>query len=83
MSETVSPNRLIYSQTQRYTLRLLGYAKTITSIVVVDLDDDFKIMRLVDQWNGEEVPTRWGASWLRRLSAKITLWIFRPPSPLH
>ncbi|OCH95325.1 hypothetical protein OBBRIDRAFT_788519 [Obba rivulosa] len=81
LSATLSPNRLIYSQTQRYTLRFFGIKKTITSIVVVDLDEDFRIIQLVDQWNGQELPTRWGALWLRKLSARVTPWIF--PAPMH
>jgi hypothetical protein len=51
----------------------------IESIVIVDLDDDDKIVRLVDQWGGKELPTRFGALYLRRMSAMITPWIVRVP----
>ncbi|KAI0948331.1 hypothetical protein AcW1_005577 [Taiwanofungus camphoratus] len=67
---TLSPNRLVYSQTQRYTTRLFGYTKTLNSIIVVDLDEDLKIIHLVDKWNAKELPTRW--LWLRRLIGKTT-----------
>ncbi|KDQ59467.1 hypothetical protein JAAARDRAFT_33039 [Jaapia argillacea MUCL 33604] len=73
------PNRLIYTQKQEYTMKLTGIKKVITSMIVIDLDEDDKIVRLVDQWDGEDAPTRWGAIYLRRLNAKIMPWIFRIP----
>lgn len=55
--------------------------QTISSFVVVDLDNEFKITRLVDQWNGEDPSTSWGAVRLRRLNAKLTSWFVRVPRP--
>jgi hypothetical protein len=49
--------------------------------VVVDLDDDDKIIKLEDKWNGEEQPTRWGAKSLRRLNARTLPWIVRVRDP--
>lgn len=57
----------------------LSALQTITSFVLIDLDDDFKIARMVDQWNGEQPPTRWGLLWLRKLNAKVTPWFVRIP----
>ncbi|GBE82470.1 hypothetical protein SCP_0408540 [Sparassis crispa] len=79
LSAALSPNRLYYSQTQVYTVRWLGLKKTVTSIVMVELDDDFKITYLADQWNGEDLPTHWGALWLRKLNAKLTSWVVAIP----
>lgn len=79
LSATIDPNRLIFSQTQEYTLRWIGYKKIVTSIVLVDLDEDFRITRLVDQWNGEDPPTRWGSLFFRKVNAKLTPWLIRVP----
>lgn len=49
--------------------------QVVESIVVVDLDRDNKITKLVDQWDGKEPPSGWGASLLRRFSARSLPWI--------
>ncbi|KXN82524.1 hypothetical protein AN958_02375 [Leucoagaricus sp. SymC.cos] len=77
MSSTLSPNRLVYYQVQEYTARFLGYKKIIESIIVVDLDEEGKIMHMTDQWQGQE--PRWCGSFLRTFSAKITPWFVRVP----
>ncbi|KAI0807259.1 hypothetical protein C8Q74DRAFT_1226773 [Fomes fomentarius] len=82
LSAGLSPNRLIYTQTQIYTLRLVGFKKEITSIVFVDLDDDMRVVQLIDQWDGEEHSTRWGASSLRRLVTRILSWTVHVPGEL-
>ncbi|CAL1704088.1 unnamed protein product [Somion occarium] len=79
ISGTLSPNRVIFEQTQVYTFRLIGLKKTIPSVVIVDLDEDFKITRLEDQWYGKPLPKRWGASFLRKVNAMVTPWIFSVP----
>ncbi|KAJ3556594.1 hypothetical protein NM688_g1943 [Phlebia brevispora] len=79
VSASLKPNRLIFSQTQAYTLRWIGSRKVISSFVVVELDDDLKIIRLVDQWNGEDPPARWYSLWWRILSAKIAPWFVHVP----
>jgi len=79
MSSTLSPNRLVYAQTQEYTYRFLGHKKKVDSIIVVDLDLDEKIVKLLDQWNGNELPTRFGALFLRRANAKLAPWLVRVP----
>lgn len=38
-----------------------------------------KIVQLMDEWNGEEPSSRWGAASLRRLFAKIISWTTRVP----
>jgi len=48
--------------------------------VIVDLDDDDKVMRLVNQWGGKELPTRFGAYFLRRVNAKVMPWLVRVPN---
>ena len=47
----------------------------IESIIVVDLDEAEKIIRVVDQWHGKDLPTRWGAHFFRRLNAKVVPWV--------
>ncbi|KAF8803539.1 hypothetical protein BYT27DRAFT_7109739 [Phlegmacium glaucopus] len=81
MSSTHAPNRLIYHQVQEYTTRLWKKKKTIESIIVVDMDENEKIIRLVDQWDGQELPNWFGASFLRVLNAKVTPWLIRIPNP--
>jgi hypothetical protein len=80
LASTTSPNRLIYAQTQRYVLRFFKKKVTIQSIIVVDLDEDEMIIRLVDQWDGKEPPTRFGAHLLRVMSAKLIPWLVRVPA---
>ncbi|KAI5124532.1 hypothetical protein M0805_003056 [Coniferiporia weirii] len=80
LSSTHDPNRVIYAQTQEYTLRVIGMKRTIKSVVVVELDEEDKIARLEDRWNGEEAGKRWGVGTLRRLNGKVMPWIVRGPS---
>ncbi|KAF9533405.1 hypothetical protein CPB83DRAFT_757514 [Crepidotus variabilis] len=79
MSSTDAPNRLIYTQTQEYTFRYLKRKKVIESIIVVDLDENDKIVRLVDQWDGQDLPTHFGASLLRTINGKIAPWLITVP----
>lgn len=79
MLSTQSPNRLIYSKSQEYTLRFLGKKKRVDSVVVVDLDENDKIMRVEDKWGGAEQPTHYGTLHLRRASAVIISWLIRVP----
>jgi len=51
----------------------------IESIIVVDLDENDKIIRLVDQWDGKDLPSWFGASFLRLLNAKVAPWLFHAP----
>jgi len=81
MSSTNEPNRLIYHQVQEYTTRWLKKKKTIESVIVVDMDQNEKIIRLVDQWDGQELPNWFGASFLRVLNAKVTPWLIHVPKP--
>ncbi|KAF8162977.1 hypothetical protein B0H34DRAFT_302165 [Crassisporium funariophilum] len=81
MSSTHSPSRLIYYQTQEYTSRLLNKKKIIESIIVVELDDNGKITRLIDQWSGKDLPTWFGATFLRTLNAKVLPWLIHVPKP--
>ncbi|KAJ7470537.1 hypothetical protein FB451DRAFT_1340005 [Mycena latifolia] len=77
MSSTRMPNRIVFSQTQRYKNRFLD--KTIESVVTVDLDDEDKIIRLVDQWDGKALPSRWGGGLLRRLNGKVVPLLVHVP----
>ncbi|KAJ2917231.1 hypothetical protein MD484_g3168, partial [Candolleomyces efflorescens] len=81
MSSTNAPNRIIYHQVQKYTFSYIGRTKTIESIIIVDLDEDDKIVRVTDQWNGKELPSWFGSGFLRLLNAKVTPWIVRVPKP--
>ncbi|KAG6335869.1 hypothetical protein ID866_3206 [Astraeus odoratus] len=79
MLSTQSPNRLIYSQSQEYTLRFIGKKKRVDSIIVVDLDEDDRIIRLEDKWKGAEPPTHYGALFLRQTNARIIPWLVKVP----
>ncbi|KAF8892626.1 hypothetical protein BD779DRAFT_1670300 [Infundibulicybe gibba] len=79
MSSTHTPNRLVFEQTQEYTTRLFGRKKVVNSIISVDLDSNNKIIRVIDQWDGQELPVRYGAQFLRVVQAKVTSWIFGVP----
>lgn len=87
-SETISsrvmsfmrfPKRLIYSQMQEYTLRWIGAKKRIESIIVVDLDDEDKIIHMKDQWNGESLSSWFGVNLLRRANALVAPWFIGVP----
>ncbi|PPQ89092.1 hypothetical protein CVT25_006464 [Psilocybe cyanescens] len=79
MSSTDNPNQFIYQQTQQYTTRLLKKKKVIESIIIVEMDDNDKIIRLIDRWDGKDLPYRYGASFLRTLNGKVTPWLVRVP----
>ena len=52
--------------------------QVIESIIVVDLDEDEKIVKLVDQWDGT-LPTWFGSHTLRRINAKVAPWLVHVP----
>jgi len=79
LSATLEPNRVVYSQTVVYTYRWLGIKRSIESIIVADFDEELKIIRLIDQWNGEPPPTRWGSLYFRKFNAKVVPWLVRVP----
>ena len=62
-------------------LTISFFRKIIESISVVDMDENEKIIRLVDQWDGQEMPNWFGSSFLRVLNAKVTPWLIRVPKP--
>ena len=79
MSSTHNPNRLVLSQSQEYTSRLFGRKKTVDSIITLDLDQENKIMKMVDQWNGAPLPASFGSGFLRKANAKLLPWIIGTP----
>ncbi|KAF8841183.1 hypothetical protein BDN67DRAFT_967525 [Paxillus ammoniavirescens] len=79
MLSTESPNRFVFSQVQEYTLRFIGKKQRIESVIVVDLDESDKITRMVEKWNGDELPTHYGAYFLRRVNAQVTPWLVKVP----
>ncbi|KAI0336281.1 hypothetical protein GY45DRAFT_1222668, partial [Cubamyces sp. BRFM 1775] len=79
LSAGLAPNRLVYTQHYVYTIPFIGTRTDIKSVVYVDLDDDMKIVQMIDQWNGEEHSTRWGAASFRRLLTKFLCWISPAP----
>jgi len=81
LSSTHNPHRIVFDQTQEYTIRFLRRKKIIQSLVTLELDEDGKIIRMEDRWNGEEMPRRWGAMWLRRLNGKTMPLFVRVPKP--
>jgi len=54
-------------------------AQVVESIVTVDLDEEDKIIHMSDQWDGKDVPTRFGSGLLRRANGKLTPWMVRVP----
>ncbi|TEB36291.1 hypothetical protein FA13DRAFT_1727869, partial [Coprinellus micaceus] len=79
MSSTSAPNRIVYHQKQEYTFPVFGKKKVIESIIVVELDEDDKIISVVDQWDGNDLPTSSWTAILRTLNAKVTPWLVRVP----
>ncbi|KAF8504046.1 hypothetical protein BU17DRAFT_58363 [Hysterangium stoloniferum] len=93
LASTTEPPQIVCAQRQQYTLRYLGVKKVhtilrvfpsmaiiegiIDSLLIIDLDEDHKIINLEDKWNGLDHPTHWGAETLRRLNAKTVAWFFR------
>lgn len=53
--------------------------QVIESIIIVEMDDNDKIIRLIDRWDGKDLPYRYGASFLRTLNGKVTPWLVRVP----
>ncbi|KIY61834.1 hypothetical protein CYLTODRAFT_362318 [Cylindrobasidium torrendii FP15055 ss-10] len=78
MSSTSMPNRIVYAQSQAYTAKWINKTKVIDSIIVVDLDEDNKVVHLADQWNGK-LPTWWGNQFLRRANGYITSYLVSVP----
>ena len=54
-------------------------SQLIESVVTVDLDEDGKVIRLLDQWNGNELPTFFGSTFLRTANAKVVPWLVHVP----
>ncbi|KAJ7489927.1 hypothetical protein B0H11DRAFT_1719766 [Mycena galericulata] len=82
MSSTRVPNRLVFTQKQRYKNRFLDKVRcltdttmTIESVVTVDLDESDRIIRLVEQWDGKPL----GGAWFRRLNAMIVPLVVSVP----
>lgn len=61
-------------------LPVLTALQSISSIIVVDLDDAERIIGLIDQWNGKPLPVRYGASFLRTANAKVCRWLIKVPN---
>ncbi|KAG6886837.1 hypothetical protein C0992_002090 [Termitomyces sp. T32_za158] len=82
MSSTHSPNRLVFFLSQEYTYRFLKRKKVNDSIVVVDLDDNDKIIKMVAQRNGKDLPSWRGAHFLRVANARVVPWLIHTPKIL-
>jgi len=87
LASTSSPSRIVYSQTQEYTLRVTKTKKVIQSMVVIHLDNNNRITMLEDKWKGDDQPSGWASKLFRRLNAK-TMPIFvhipkRPPGSIR
>ena len=67
--------RKVSAAAARRADRGLTRRQVVESIVIVDLDEQNRIVRLVDQCEGRELPTRWGADALRRLNAMLVPWV--------
>ncbi len=58
---------------------ILTGIQVIESIIVVDLDEEEKIVKLSDQWDGK-LPTWFGSHFLRRVNAKVAPWFVHVPN---
>jgi len=79
LSSTTNPNQITYHQEQEYTVRGIGAKKLMVSTVVIDLDDEDRIIHLSDKWNGKDHPSNFVAMALRRLNAKTLPWLVSVP----
>jgi hypothetical protein len=79
ISSTYNPDRITYQQEQEYTVHGLGTKKVKRSLVVIELDEQDKIIHLHDMWDGDENPTKWGALGFRRLHGMILPWLVSVP----
>ncbi|KAF8599905.1 hypothetical protein BDV93DRAFT_525752 [Ceratobasidium sp. AG-I] len=80
-SPTSEPRRIVYEQTQEYTVAVTKTKKVMQSTVVIDLDENEKIVKLEDKWNGDDQPTKLGAWGLRNLNAATLPHIVKVPEP--
>jgi len=83
LSSTHNPNKVVFMQTLEYTFRIIRWRRSLDSMIIIELDDNGQIIRLEDQWNGQELPSRWGASMIRRLNGRTASWLFRAPKHLR
>lgn len=81
LSNTTRPNRMICTQRQEYTMRFFHTAKVVESLIIIELDENDKIIKLKDKWNGDDLPSRWGAGLFRRLNAKAIGLFFGVKKP--
>jgi len=82
LASTSSPSRIVYSQTQEYTLRVTKTKKVIQSMVVIHLDNNSKITMLEDKWKGDDQPCSWTAKVFRRLNARtMPIFVHVPKTP--
>lgn len=58
---------------------LMRHGQEVDSVVVIDLDENDKIIRLEDKWGGEEPSAHYGGLLLRRANARITSWLIKVP----
>lgn len=79
LSSTHHPHKIVFDHTQQYTMRYIGRKKTIHSLVILELNEEGKIIKMEDRWDGEELPRNWGAMWLRRLNGKTAPLFVRVP----
>ncbi|KAF8323144.1 hypothetical protein DL93DRAFT_631388 [Clavulina sp. PMI_390] len=61
LASTSSPSRIVYSQTQEYTMRITKRKKVVQSMVVIHLDNNNKITMLEDKWKGDDQPRNWAS----------------------
>jgi hypothetical protein len=73
--------RLFYLPSHRRTNALNDIdSQLIESVVTVDLDDDDKIVRVTDEWHGQELSSSFGWIMFRKFCGKVAEWVVRIPS---
>ncbi|KAG8858757.1 hypothetical protein FRB96_004894 [Tulasnella sp. 330] len=68
-----------YAMSQEYTIRFVGAGLVVTSLITLDLNENDKIVKLADKWSGNDLHSRYGAYYLRRLGGKSVPWFISVP----
>jgi hypothetical protein len=69
----------LFAITSRNALNHID-TQIIESVVTVDLDDDDKIVRVTDEWDGQELSRSIGWIMFRKICGKVAEWVVRIPS---
>ncbi|KAF9512751.1 hypothetical protein BS47DRAFT_1330084, partial [Hydnum rufescens UP504] len=77
LASTSSPSRIVYSQTQEYTIRYTHLKRVIQSMVAIHLDNNDQIVMLEDKWKGDDQPATRTALFFRKFNARAVSLLFQ------